>query len=159
MQTIDQRIEALPPTCKFVIVSHLEYLEWKNRHAVGSYSTQGEKEEKYQQRRALGERLQAVRKALRQSIEEAAAVAGIVPETYERYERGIIGRWPTVKVVSYAETWNVSFAWLFEGTGSMFRESGPPTLSPTEPTEPTPRSKPRAAAPESNVVAFPRRLS
>src|SRR4051794_38154708 len=106
--TLEQRIDALPPTCKSMILGCLEFLEWKNKLSVGAYSSAGDVDNDRSNRRAIGARLLAVRTTLRQSLQEAAYVAGVNPITYEQYERGIIGRWPTMKVVSYAETWKVN---------------------------------------------------
>lgn len=160
LRSIDKRLEALPPTAQSALLGYLEFLEWKDKHSVGKYSTSSSNNDR-DQRQAIGARLLAIRTALRQGIEEAADVAGVSPAAYERYERGIIGRWPTRKVTEYAQTWNVNFDFLLDGTGEMFREGGPPALEPTEIAAPPMRSKPKAPAPtattkpaETNLLDF-----
>jgi transcriptional regulator with XRE-family HTH domain len=135
-----RRFDALPPTAQSHVIGFLEFLEWKAKHSVGVYDAG--KENRRDKNRAIGARLLAVRTTLRQSIDEAAQVADVAIYTYEKYERGVIGRWPTVKVISYADTWNVSLDWLLEGTGTMFRGE-PPVLTPTD--TPDDGARPRIA--------------
>lgn len=151
MSTIDQRLAALPSHQQVVFRGFLEYLEWKAQ--IPSYG-----QEQAAQREALGARLRAVREALKQSQATAARVAGLTLKTYEQYEQGDVGRWPTLKVTAYATAWNVNVAWLLGGTGTMFCDDTPPQLEPiAEPiadASPPRRSRPRSAPgpAASNVV-------
>lgn len=161
MSTLDQRLAALPTHQQVVFRGFLEYLEWKAQ--IPSYGN-----EQTAQREALGARLLAVREALKQSQEAAARVAGLTLVTYERYEQGHVGRWPTLKVTAYATTWNVNVAWLLEGSGTMFRDDTPPQIEPSPPPQPVEapsrRRGPRGpydcradVTPAANVVSlFPR---
>lgn len=153
--TIDQRVAALPPYVQKGVLQYLEYLEWK-ANLPSNRMLESD----------LGERMRAVREALKQSMASAAHTAGVTLVTYEQYERGVIGRWATNKIRGYCEAWNVSFGWLMEGTGTMFTDDKPPQIEPSsEPiaeASPAKRTAPRRqlAATAANVVSlFPRARS
>jgi hypothetical protein len=127
---LGQRIAALPPAAQSVISHFLEYLEWKEKLPV--YKGAGAEASDAYDRRALGRRLHVVRETLKQTLDEAAYVAGLSLTTYEAYEGGKIGRWATRKMLSYCDTWNVSLDWLLEGAGTMFRDDRRPDIKPME---------------------------
>jgi transcriptional regulator with XRE-family HTH domain len=122
IDTINQRIAALPDYHQTAVFAFLEFLEWKARIPTVRRGTEPA------DRTALGARLCEVRETLKQTEEQAASVAGLTLKTYQAYEQGRIGRWPTRKIIVYAETWNVSLDWLFDGTGTMFRDDKPPRI-------------------------------
>ena len=128
---LHDRVTALPPHQQTAVYAFLEYLEWKSRLPGTGYG---------EDNRALGERLRAVRLELRQSEDDAAEVAGVALATYQRYEKGTIGRWATQKYLRYAEAWNVSVDWLSDGRGTMFRGNKRPDIAPS--TVPAPEAKP-----------------
>lgn len=132
MITLGERVSALPDYQQNALLHFLEYLEWKAKLPGTGYAQQDN--------RALGERLRAVRTELQQTEDDAAAVAGVALVTYQRYEKGTIGRWATLKYLRYADTWNVSVDWLTAGTGTMFRGNQRPDIAPSvaPATEPAP---------------------
>jgi transcriptional regulator with XRE-family HTH domain len=137
--TIDQRVAALPAHIQTSFRAYLEYLEFKA--ALPSYRS-----DKEALREGLGPRLRAVREALQQSEEAAAEIAGVALSTYQRYEKGNIGRWSTAKFTNYADRLNLSIDWLLEGDGSMFRGDRRPDIEPSAEPVPEPKPAPRRCA-------------
>jgi transcriptional regulator with XRE-family HTH domain len=117
------RVQALSPADQSSLMSFVDFLEWKRAEGNDVRAIA-----RINQAVAMGERLRAVRETLGKTEDEAAEVAGVALHTYLQYERRGARRWGTRKMVEYAETWNVSIDWLYEGTGKMFCEGGPPQL-------------------------------
>lgn len=133
--TLTARVEALAPAQQASLLDFIAFLEWK-----ASDLPYIKDEARDALATAMAKRLREVREAMGANEEQAAEVARVSVHTYVGYERRGPRRWGTGKMTAYAEDWNVSLDWLYDGTGNMFCGGRRPVR--------------RAAAADSNVVVF-----
>lgn len=138
MSELDARFAALEPADQTSFLAFIEFLEWKRYDRPEIRQSDGMKRASEQ-----APRFRAIRETLGKSLQECADAAGVAVATYAHFETRGPRRWSSVKEADYCETFGVNAAWLMRGEGEMFcRGHGPIKVR---------------RAPESTVIAFPRR--